>query len=176
MRKNFLNFISNDNILGLSVTPLIDVDAPTLNFTLGGKTLLDSSAAKPPLVNRQDIIGTIGDDTLDGTSSGERIEGLGGDDTINGLGGDDTLYGREAFGTQDGDDTLNGGDGNDRIIGGAGNDILYGGGLYDFDATNNGELFEGGTFGDDYIDGGAGQDRIRDVVNIQIGENVLRWI
>jgi len=85
------------------------------------------------------IIGTAGNDLIDGTNDDDFIEGLGGDDQLNGLGGNDFLIGGE------GDDTLDGGTGDDRLHGDAGNDILIGGDGSDF--------FRGGA-GVDSFDGG----------------------
>lgn len=45
------------------------------------------------------IIGTPGNDVVNGTEDDDVIAGLGGDDTIYGLGGNDTIYGDEAEGT-----------------------------------------------------------------------------
>ena len=56
------------------------------------------------------IVGTTGNDTLNGTAGNDLILGLGGNDTLNGLGGNDILVGGA------GTDTLNGGLGNDTYI------------------------------------------------------------
>src|ERR1043166_7641634 len=64
------------------------------------------------------INGTSGDD--------DDLVGTTGNDTINGLAGDDILYGGP------GDDTLNGGDGIDFLEGDTGNDTLNGGNDFDF--------------------------------------------
>lgn len=58
-----------------------------------------------------DVIGTSGNDTLEGDSIGNVLRGLEGNDTLKGNGGDDMLVG---------------GDGNDILEGGAGADILVG--------------------------------------------------
>ena len=62
------------------------------------------------------IIGTPGDDLLEGGDQGEVIKGLAGNDVLRGGGGDDMLAGGA------GDDMLDGGAGNDSLNGGAGND------------------------------------------------------
>lgn len=90
-----------------------------------------------------ELIGTDGNDFLDGIKPGEG--GLQ-DDTIFGLGGHDVINGGV------GDDIIDAGEGNDTLIGGAGNDVLIGG------AGSDG--IEGGA-GDDVIDGGAGRDFLR---------------
>ena len=67
------------------------------------------------------IVGTAGDDTLNGTSGPDVISGLGGNDTINGLDGNDVICGGR------GRDTLNGGNGSDLLFGNRGSDTLNGG-------------------------------------------------
>ena len=67
------------------------------------------------------LLGTPGDDELEGTAATDVIVGLGGDDEIEGNGGDDRICGGE------GDDDLEGGGGNDRLFGEAGEDQLDGG-------------------------------------------------
>ncbi|MFN6155290.1 MAG: calcium-binding protein [Dolichospermum sp.] len=66
------------------------------------------------------IIGTNGNNILNGTINNDLILGLDGNDILNGLGGNDTLDGGN------GDDTLNGGTGNDSLVGGNGNDLFIG--------------------------------------------------
>ena len=67
------------------------------------------------------LLGSDGNDTLNGTAQNDYILGLQGDDSLNGNAGDDFLGGGE------GNDQLYGSDGNDTLIGGAGNDTLSGG-------------------------------------------------
>lgn len=87
------------------------------------------------------IVGTPGDDSLDGTNDRDFIHGLEGNDTINGLVGNDVIYGnRNGDPFNSGDDVLDGGNGDDRILGQDGNDIIRGG------------------RGGDSLDGGAGSD------------------
>jgi Ca2+-binding RTX toxin-like protein len=57
-----------------------------------------------------DILGTSGNDILNGTGDADIIQGLGGNDTIDGGDGNDTIYG--GLGT----DILNGGNGDDTFI------------------------------------------------------------
>ena len=68
-----------------------------------------------------DIMGTDGNDILNGTdSAGESIFGGLGADTIDGLGGNDRVDGGAD------NDNVSGGDGNDTAIGGSGDDTVYG--------------------------------------------------
>lgn len=89
------------------------------------------------------ILGTEGNDVLNGTARSEVIEGLGGDDTIAGRGGNDTIEGG------DGNDSLTGDIRNDRLDGGADNDSLTG--------LQGADTLIGGS-GADRMDGGIGFD------------------
>ena len=84
------------------------------------------------------IVGTDGDDVIEGTWQDDVIVGLGGNDTINGASGADTICGGHGDDTinggsqadtiagEDGDDTINGGSGDDSLDGGEGTDIVDG--------------------------------------------------
>ncbi|PCI02381.1 MAG: hypothetical protein COB78_13430 [Hyphomicrobiales bacterium] len=87
------------------------VDRNTILATSGDDTLDFTDIA----VTRFTIDGGDGNDTITGTSANDRIRGGDGNDTITGAGGDDTLFG------QDGDDTIiwNAGDGKDTVDGGS---------------------------------------------------------
>lgn len=67
------------------------------------------------------IVGTSGNDFLNGTPNNDSISGLVGNDTLDGLAGNDTLLGGV------GNDAVYGGLGNDVLEGGTGDDYLYGG-------------------------------------------------
>ena len=88
------------------------------------------------------IVGSTGNDTIDGSQVNDNIFGSGGADVIRGLGGNDNIAGA------DGHDNLRGGNGADSINGWGGNDVIIG----DDD-------FAGG--GDDSVSGGSGNDIIR---------------
>ncbi|CAE7822018.1 frpC [Symbiodinium microadriaticum] len=97
------------------------------------------------------IVGTEGDDTLDGTSEADVIQGLGGDDILRGLAGDDQLEG---------------GAGNDRLRGFDGNDLLIGGD--DFDAVDYSEDIAGVTIdlsSQSAVDGWGDTDSFIDIEN-----------
>ncbi len=89
------------------------------------------------------IIGTPGDDVINGTNGNDVIVGMGGNDTINGVNGDDVICGDA------GNDTLNGSNGNDTLLGGSGNDTL--------DGANGNDTLTGGA-GNDSLTGGNGDD------------------
>lgn len=82
------------------------------------------------------LIGTVGSDSISGGIL---------DDTITGSGGNDTIWGEV------GNDLLFGGDGDDSIVGGSGNDLIYGGA---------GDDFIEGAWGTDTIFGGTGNDTL----------------
>lgn len=89
---------------------------------LGASVLAPSAAAAVPRCfgERATIVGTSGDDVLNGTSRRDVIVGRGGDDVIKGRGRADLICGGK------GDDTIRGGDGIDLAFGGGGNDEIYG--------------------------------------------------
>lgn len=66
------------------------------------------------------LIGTSGQDVIDGSADPDEIHGLEGDDRLYGHGGNDSLFG------DDGNDMLAGGAGDDLLDGGMGNDMLWG--------------------------------------------------
>ena len=116
------------------------------------------------------------DINLDGIDSGKKnnIYGSVGNDTFDGGAGDDIINGRE------GHDTLIGGEGNDWLSGDggsgyAGNDILFGNaGNDDLRGRDGNDQIDGGT-GNDQIDGGTGSDTITtgsglDKIILRIGD------
>jgi uncharacterized protein len=97
----------------------------------------------------KDMVGTPGDDLLNGTA---------GPDNIQGLGGHDEIFGRE------GDDVLDGGDGRDELFGGEGNDILNGG---------DGDDRLDGRGGDDRLTGGPGRDLFLYYARVDNGSDTI---
>jgi Ca2+-binding RTX toxin-like protein len=95
---------------------------------------------------RNDVVGTLGPDTLAGTGGRDIICGLGGNDTLAGLGGKDIVLGGL------GADVARGGAARDKLFGGAGPDRLLG------QAGN--DLLDGGP-GNDRCAGGPGADTLR---------------
>ena len=92
-----------------------------------------------------DVIGTQGDNRLNGTEQADIILTFGGNDVISGRGGDDLII------SGGGNDSIGGGGGNDAIFAGSGNDVVAGG-------EGDDRIFGGK--GNDLIDGGAGNDLI----------------
>ena len=119
-----------------------------------------------------DIIGTPGDDTLNGGSDDDTIRGRGGDDTIDGGGGDDDIRGGS------GDDTIDGGSGDDEIRGRGGDDTIDGGSGDDELRGNRGDDAISGSGGDDDLHGGKGDDTIygdegNDILRGKAGDDTL---
>ncbi len=95
----------------VTLTTLTDTNASSLSAANVITTTHDPDSA---------IIGTPGNDVLNGDDSDNIMDGGAGADRIYGHGGHDWLIGG------DGNDTLYGGDGNDVMDGGAGADVLSG--------------------------------------------------
>ncbi len=148
-------------------TPTVSVGIDTFEFADG--TILTQADL---IAKGFDLVGTAGDDALDG---GDLYRG------IYGLAGNDVLTGGAI------DNVLNGGDGNDHLLGGSGTDALYGGSGSDvvFGEGGNDQLFgeadadvmRGGD-GDDVLSGDAGDDSLEgeagaDVLAGGIGDDQL---
>jgi Ca2+-binding RTX toxin-like protein len=100
------------------------------------------------------LVGTAGNDAMEGRAGNDTIDGMGGDDLIRGGDGDDYLLGGP------GRDQLLGGAGNDRLDGGIDNDYLGGGAGNDTLTGDHGsDDFEPGP-GDDVIEPGTGANRL----------------
>ncbi|MEG4232431.1 calcium-binding protein [Microcoleus sp. Pol11C3] len=91
------------------------------------------------------VIGTQGDNRLNGGPGSDIILTFGANDVVAGGSGNELII------TGGGNDSVGGGDGNDTIISGSGNDVVAGGTGDDF-------IFAGK--GDDLVDGGDGNDLI----------------
>ncbi|MGI9437535.1 MAG: calcium-binding protein [Geminicoccaceae bacterium] len=98
----------------------------------GGADLDADPFVDDPVISRNRIVGTPGDDVLIGGDGDDLILGASGNDIIHGNGGSDVLLGHE------GNDELHGGTGRDRLDGGAGNDFLEGGADDDLDILRGG--------------------------------------
>lgn len=95
---------------------------------------------------RVTIMGTSGDDVLNGTP---------GRDVIAALGGDDVIYGRQ------GNDIICAGHGDDEVFGGDGADTIYAFNGADFLQGGSGPDLIFGGFGSDVLWGGNGQDTLK---------------
>jgi Ca2+-binding RTX toxin-like protein len=97
---------------------------------------LDASHEKGPVIiyggdaTDDVIIGSRGDDTIDGRGGNDTICAGSGADDVKGGDGEDTVFGERGDDTlrgDDGDDLVLGGHGNDNMVGDAGEDQLLGG-------------------------------------------------
>jgi len=96
--------------------------------------------------DRNQIVGTTGNDVLEGTDGPDIICGLEGNDVLVAKDGDDLVIGGA------GNDTITAGKGGDEVRGGPGRDSARGG--------NGHDLLRGGS-GPDILRGGKGSDRLR---------------
>ncbi|MFD7262045.1 calcium-binding protein [Streptomyces sp. NPDC059874] len=124
-------------------------DTATASATPSDPIPADNTASVTTTVNNTrgcTIIGTSGNDTLNGTYANDVICALSGNDTVNSSFGNDTVHagpGNDRVDGSYGDDTLNGGPGADNLIGNFGNDRL--------DTVD-------GVFGNDTANGGYNTD------------------
>jgi uncharacterized repeat protein (TIGR01451 family) len=101
------------------------------------------------------IVGTAGDDVLQGTNHADSIVGLTGNDQIFGNGGNDVICASAGF------DLVVGGSGKDFVNGGANGDKLLGQGGGDTLKGKNGRDKLKGGQGDDLLNGGKGVDKCK---------------
>lgn len=145
-------FITADQGRALMNTPYgilsIDLSSPSIDYPESSRHL----------------VGSQGEDILEGLYDADILEGRAGDDTLLGADGDDALYGNagnDSLLGEAGDDQLQGGNGGDIAHGGTGDDLLIGNYGNDelFGDEGNDRLFGG--FDHDTIFGGDGIDTIR---------------
>ena len=111
------------------------------------------SSAGPPSCDGKaaTLVGTTGDDVLEGTRKADVIVALAGEDVVRGKGGNDRICG---------------GNGSDRLFGGPGDDRAYGG--YD----RRGDDPAGTYLLGDVLDGGDGDDLLVGVTDPRQAESV----
>lgn len=126
------------------------------------------------------IVGTNGNDDLDGTSNNDLIISGNGEDIIDAGGGNDLIFsgnGDDIINAGDGNDVVVAGRGDDQIDGGEGHDLIFGGKGDDTILGGGGNDLIFGGKGDDTIDGGEGCDIIsagkgNDTVIFDVDENI----
>jgi uncharacterized protein len=114
----------------------------------------DERGAPECLGREATIVGSGGDDRIEGTRGDDVIVARGGDDRIDADRGNDVICaggGDDRVAGGDGDDEIDVGRGDDRVDGGDGDDVIDGG--------RGDDLVDGGE-DDDVIDGGRGDDRV----------------
>jgi Ca2+-binding RTX toxin-like protein len=121
--------VGGSQSLSASISGITDTDSATITWETPPPACPGFEGSK---VNQ--VVGTSGNDVLDGTGGKDVICGLEGDDVLNAKSGKDILLGGA------GNDTLNAGNGKDRLFGDDGDDTLLGGN------------------GKDALDGGAATD------------------
>jgi Ca2+-binding RTX toxin-like protein len=107
------------------------------------------------------IVGSTGDDLLDGTPAADDIRALAGYDRVHGRAGDDRIEGgpgHDALWGDLGNDTIDGNQGDDHVYGGGGADVLNGGTGDDRLRGGSGDDEVRGSSGDDWVVGDAGND------------------
>ncbi|MEQ1491852.1 MAG: Ig-like domain-containing protein, partial [Terricaulis sp.] len=139
-----------------------NVSAQFLDNRQPGVSLIGPRTGAPADV----IVGTVGDDAIDGRALDDQLFGGLGDDLITLGSGNDIGFGGA------GNDTIIGGSGQDQLLGEAGNDLLWGGLSGPIDPQVDRDLVAGLTAagvsaaiiatdtGADIISGGAGVDTI----------------
>ena len=151
------------------------VAAATPDPTPGDNSATASVQVEPLTAGnaRCTIVGTAGDDQLQGTAGNDIFCGRGGNDTINGGVGNDVIYGGAGNETLSGgagndtiigwpgDDQIDGGAGNDLILSGSGSDTVEGGPGRDHVVTGSGSNQVDMGLGNDFVCGGNGNDLIR---------------
>jgi Ca2+-binding RTX toxin-like protein len=137
----------NDAFVAVSAAPLGEADLAALLSAIGISRIVGSGGNDMIEGTEADdqVIGLEGNDRLFGGDADDVIEASDGNDRAWGGAGDDAIFG------EDGNDRLFGEDGADEIDGGDGNDWLAGG--------DGDDLLEGGA-GADTLDGGAGYDTL----------------
>jgi len=143
------------------------VSNPVSNgFTCNGQTVtVDLNTGRGAATNGRDVIlGTRGDDEINGFGGNDvicgglgvdKIYGGGGNDVILGGGGSDRIWGGS------GADEIHGGSGADKIYGGPSADTIYGNGGQDSIWGDDGNDVIQGNWESDKIWGGTGNDVIR---------------
>lgn len=109
------------------------------------------------------MLGTAGDDILNGGDADDWLQGEDGNDLLDGGRGDDTLLGgsgNDVLVAGAGDDLVYGGAGNDSIEGEEGDDSLLGGAGDDLLAGGGGDDWLAGEQGQDTLLGGEGNDSL----------------
>ncbi len=161
----------------------VETSAGNVLATCGDYTIIETTPGvyTAPGFAGNLIVGTNGNDRLNGTNGPDLMVGLGGNDRLSGKNGNDLICGGDGYDIlkggnhndlldggngpddlygENGDDTLTAGDGIDILVGGNGMDTLTGGDSLDFLAGNNeNDMLDGGDHAD-LLYGGKGDDNL----------------
>jgi Ca2+-binding RTX toxin-like protein len=168
---NFLNSVAGENVLasdvgdgiaevvkfedGLASTEDFDGDFDDAFVAVSDAPLSEEDLeALLDEIGISRIVGSDGNDVIEGTNDDDQIIGLEGNDRLFGGKGDDVIE------ASDGNDRADGGKGDDAIFGEDGNDRLFGGkGEDEIDGGDGNDWLFGGD-DDDLLDGGEGNDSL----------------
>jgi Ca2+-binding RTX toxin-like protein len=133
------------------VAAIADLEAQTISAV----NVPDLGTLTFNVVNFENVIGTINNDSIKGDDQKNQLSGLAGDDLIDGRGGNDLIDGGQGNDTLfggTGDDTFKGSRGNDSIDGGDGFDIAdYGKLGKSITLSGVGQITKAGGFGTDTV-------------------------
>ena len=121
-------YIDTDNVAGADITIQLTGEFVASGFKAVNNP--DGSSAITYTPPPQNLVGTLGNDTLLGGDGHDTLSGLDGNDSLTGQGGNDSLLGGA------GSDTLQGHAGNDTLDGGANSDSMMGSGWWTRDAAS----------------------------------------
>lgn len=186
--KSAIHGVIDRTPLGPSLDPVLTILDPVLRATDELAEFVPPLQGSAPSTcdgQAATVVGTEGDDEIQGTPGNDVISSGDGNDIVHGAGGDDVICagGASAILTGDGgddllintsggagylyggtgDDVMRGGSGSDHIEGGSGDDVGYGENGFDFLGSSEDEggddLFVGGP-GEDGLVGGGGDDHL----------------
>ncbi len=146
---------TNSNSVIGSVLDVVGINIRDFLPNPRGVMLAGFVGKSKPLNFDYSLVGTDGDDFLQGRKARQTFEGMDGDDHLSGGYGRDTLYGN------DGRDLLIGGRGGDKLYGGRGGDEVYGGADDDLLVGRRGADLLIGNKGRDVLLGERGADTLK---------------
>jgi peptidyl-prolyl cis-trans isomerase B (cyclophilin B) len=110
------------------------------------------------------ILGSSGNDAVNGNVGADSLKGSGGNDLLRGGKDEDRIFG------DDGNDILSGGRDSDTLEGGSGNDFVRGGRDNDLLIGGDGDDILVGDIGSDTLTGGSGSDTFILIANSEAGQ------
>jgi Ca2+-binding RTX toxin-like protein len=149
--------VANGNFVKLTAgNDFVDLSLPGLTATPSGGVLA--------LEGNDTILGSSGNDAVNGNVGADSLKGAGGNDLLRGGKDEDRIFG------DDGNDILNGGRDNDTLEGGSGNDFVRGGRDNDLLIGGDGNDILVGDIGSDTLTGGSGSDTFILIANSEAGK------